>query len=119
MKTTYLVAIELLLVSTLAGCATLPMDQACRTGIEKETKVLNANGHLLKHHRTPEFPQLISAAKANELDGEYLSCLSNLQQAHVRCTASSSGSAGAGISTGGYYSQGTNNIPTGYSTGYN
>ncbi len=81
MKTTHLVASELFLVFLLAGCANLPMDQACRAGIEKESKVWDANGRELWLHRSPNFISLLSEAEINELAGDYQSCLSNLKMA--------------------------------------
>ena len=83
MKTTHIVALELFLVLLLAGCANLPVDQACRAAIEKESKVLAAMGHTLRYHRTPSFPFLLSAAEDREQIGDYQSCLNVLQMAHV------------------------------------
>ena len=83
MKTTRLVALELFLVLLLAGCANLRVDQACRAAIEKETKVLAANGHTMRHHRTSGFPLLLSAAENREQVGDYQSCLNILQMAHI------------------------------------
>ncbi len=83
MKTTRLVALELILVLLLAGCANLRIDQACRAAIEKETKVLAANGHAMRYHRTSSFPVLLSAAENREQVGDYQSCLNILQMAHV------------------------------------
>ena len=83
MKTTRLVALELFLVLLLAGCANLRVDQACRAAIEKETKVLAANGHTLRRHRTSSFPLLLSAAENREQVGDYQSCLNVLQMAHI------------------------------------
>ena len=83
MKTTHIVVMELFLVLLLAGCANLPVDQACRASIEKESKVLAANGHTLRYHRTPNFPFLLNAAEDNEQIGDYQSCLNVLQMAHV------------------------------------
>ena len=83
MKTTRLVALELFLVLLLAGCANLRVDQACRAAIEKETKVLAANGHTMRHHRTSSFPLLLSAAESREEVGDYQSCLNVLQMAHI------------------------------------
>ena len=83
MKTTHIVASKLFLLLWLAGCANLPMDQACRTGIEKESKVLNANGHKMRDHRSPDFFFLLSAAEGNELVGDYQSCLNNLKMARI------------------------------------
>ncbi len=37
-KTTQLAALEILLVLLLAGCVNLPMDGACRAGIEKNPR---------------------------------------------------------------------------------
>jgi len=59
------------------------MDQACRAGIEKESKVLAANGHRMRYHRTANFPFLLSAAEGNEQIGDYESCLTNLKMAHI------------------------------------
>ena len=81
MKTAHLVASELFLVLLLAGCANLPMDQACRAGIETESKVWDANGRELWLHRSPHFIFFLSEAEINELDGHYESCLSNLKMA--------------------------------------
>ena len=81
MKTTHVVASELFLVLLLAGCANLPMDQACRAGLEKEYEVWDANGRSLRHHRSPDFVLLLSEAEINELAGDYESCLSNLKMA--------------------------------------
>ena len=83
MKTTRLMASELFLVLLLAGCANLPMDQACRAGLEEESKVLAANGHRLRYHRTPNFPYLLSAAEGSEQIGDYESCLKILRTAHI------------------------------------
>ena len=81
MKTAHLVASELFLVLLLAGCANLPMDQACRAGIETESKVWDANGRELWLHRSPHFISFLSEAEINELAGDYQSCLSNLKMA--------------------------------------
>ena len=81
MKTTHVVASELFLVLLLAGCANLPPDQACRAGIEKESKVWDDNGNELWLHRSPHFVSLLSEAEINELAGDYESCLSNLKMA--------------------------------------
>ncbi len=83
MKTTHLVASELFLVFLLAGCANLPTDQACRAGIEKEVKVFDANGHVMRYHRSWDFPFLLSAAEVDEWGGDYQSCLNNLKMARV------------------------------------
>lgn len=83
MKTTHLVASGLFLVLSMAGCANLPMDQACRANIEKETKVLAANGHRMRYHRSANFPALLSAAQDSEQIGDYPGCLNILQMAHV------------------------------------
>ncbi|MCH7821899.1 MAG: hypothetical protein IIA07_07780 [Proteobacteria bacterium] len=83
MKTTHVVALELFLVLLLAGCASLPMDQACRAGIDKESKVLAANGHRMRLHRSPDFEFLLSAAEDSELVGDYEDCLTLLQMARV------------------------------------
>ena len=82
MKTTHLVASALFLGLLLTGCAHLPMDQ-CRAGIEKESKVLDVNGHAMQYHRSPDFAFLLSAAEDDELIGDYQGCLNNLQVAHV------------------------------------
>ena len=81
MKTTHLVASELFLVFLLAGCANLPMDQACRAGLESELQVFDANGRAMQYHRSPDFVFLLSEAEINELAGDYQSCLSNLKMA--------------------------------------
>ena len=83
MKTTHLVASELCLVLLMAGCAATPMDQACRVNLEKETKVLAANGHRLKYHRAPNFTLYLSAAEDSELNGNYGTCLRILEIAQV------------------------------------
>ena len=83
MKTTHLVASELLLVLSLAGCANLPVDEACRAGLEKDSKVLSANGHQMQYHRRPDFPLLLSVAERAELTGDYQSCLSILRLARI------------------------------------
>ncbi|MCZ6708798.1 MAG: hypothetical protein O7B25_00375 [Gammaproteobacteria bacterium] len=80
---TYLMASGLFLVMLSAGCATLPMDEACRANIEKETKVLAANGHRLQFHRSANFSALLSAAGDSEQIGDYQGCLNILQMAHV------------------------------------
>ena len=59
------------------------MDQACRASIEKETKVLAANGHRMRYHRTANFSLLLSAAEGNEQIGDYEGCLINLKMAHI------------------------------------
>ncbi len=81
MKTTHLVASELFLVFLLVGCANLPMDQACRAGLESELQVFDANGRAMQYHRSPDFVFLLSEAEINELAGDYQSCLSNLKMA--------------------------------------
>ena len=83
MKTTHSMASGLFLVLSMAGCANLPMDQACRANIEKETKVLAANGHRMQYHRSANFPQLLSAAQDSEQIGDYPGCLNILQMAHI------------------------------------
>ncbi len=83
MKTTHLVTSELFLVLLLAGCANLPMDQACRAGLEKEVKVLDANSHAMQYHRSPDFVFLLSEAESDELVGDYQSCLNNLKIARA------------------------------------
>lgn len=83
MKTTRLVALELFLVLLVAGCVNLRADQACRAAIEKETKVLTANGHTVRYHRTSSFPVLLSAAENREQVGDYQSCLNILRMAHI------------------------------------
>ncbi len=83
MKTTHLVASELLLVLLLAGCANLPADEACRAGLEKDSKVLSASGHQMQYHRRPDFPLLLSVAERAELAGDYQSCLSILRLARI------------------------------------
>ena len=83
MKTANLVASELFLVLLLAGCANLPVDEACRAGLEKDSKVLSSNGHQMQYHRSPDFPLLLSAAERSELAGDYQSCLSILRLARV------------------------------------
>ncbi len=80
-KSTHLVASELFLVLLLAGCANLPMDKACRAGLESEFNVLDANGHAMQYHRSPDFVFLLSEAEDNELVGDYQSCLNNLKMA--------------------------------------
>jgi hypothetical protein len=70
-----------MLVSLLAGCASLPPDQACRAGIEKESEVLAANGYILKNHRRPDYIAFLSDAEINERSGDYESCLDNLDSA--------------------------------------
>ncbi len=82
MKTTHLVASALFLGLLLTGCAHLPMDQ-CRAGIEKESKVLDANGHAMEYHRSADFPNLLSAAEEEELAGDYQGCLNYLMMAQV------------------------------------
>ena len=82
MKTTQLVALELILLLLLAGCANLRVDQACRAGIEKETRVLAANGHTMRYHRGPNFPLLLSVAQDSEQIGDYHNCLGFLRMAH-------------------------------------
>ncbi len=81
MKTTHLVASELFLVVLLAGCANLPVGEACRAGLESELKVFDANGRAMRYHRSPDFVFLLSEAEINELAGDYQSCLSNLKMA--------------------------------------
>ena len=83
MKTTHVVTLELFLVLLLAGCASLPMDQACRAGIDKESKVLAANGHRMRLHRSEDFEFLLSAAEDSESVGDYEDCLTLLQMARV------------------------------------
>ena len=83
MKTTHLLASELFLVLLLTGCANLPMDQACRAGIEKGIRVLESNGHQLQYHRTWDFTVLLSAAEDDEMVGDYQSCLHNLSMARI------------------------------------
>ena len=94
MKTTHLVASELLSVLVLAGCASLPPDQACRAGIEQETEVLNENGFQMQHHRSLDFPFFLSLAEGDELVGDYQSCVDNLKMArnHVHEYSGSGGS---------------------------
>ncbi|MFB3103819.1 MAG: hypothetical protein ACE1ZA_02730, partial [Pseudomonadales bacterium] len=46
-------------------------------------KVLAANGHRMRYHRTANFPFLLSAAEGNEQIGNYESCLKNLEMAHI------------------------------------
>ncbi len=82
MKTTHLVASALFLGLLLTGCAHLPMDQ-CRAGIEKESKVLDVNGHAMQYHRSPDFAFLLSAAEDDELIGDYQGCLNNLIMVRV------------------------------------
>ena len=82
MKTAHVVASELLLGLLLAGCAH-PIDQACRAGIGKESKVLDANGHAMQYHRSADFPYLLSAAEEEELAGDYQGCLNYLMMARV------------------------------------
>ena len=81
MKTTHLMASELFLVLWLAGCANLPMDQACRAGLESEFKVLDAHDNQMRYHRSPDFVFLLYEAEDNELAGDYQSCLNNLKMA--------------------------------------
>lgn len=76
-----LVASVLLLLVLLAGCANLPMDQACRAGIEKESEVLYTDDHRISQSRSTGFSLLLSAAAGNELVGDYQSCLKNLNMA--------------------------------------
>ncbi len=83
MKITHLVASELFFVLLLAGCANIPMDQACRAGIEDNINVLYANGHQLHYHRSLDFAFLLSEAEADELVGNYQSCLHNLSMARI------------------------------------
>jgi hypothetical protein len=83
MKTTHVVASELFLVLLLAGCANLPMDQACRAGLESEFKVLDANGHAMQYHRSANFVVLLFEADDKELAGDYEGCLHNLEMARV------------------------------------
>ena len=80
MKITHVVASELFLVLLLAGCANLPMDQACRAGLESEFKVLDANGRALQH-RSPDFVVLLFEADDKEMAGDYDGCLHNLRMA--------------------------------------
>ena len=81
MKPAHLAASELFLVLLLAGCANLPMDQACRAGIESEVKLLIADDNQVRYHRSPDFVFLLSEAEDNELAGNYRSCLNNLKMA--------------------------------------
>jgi hypothetical protein len=83
MKNTHLVASELLLVLLIAGCANHPVDEACRAGLEKDSKVLSNNGHQMQFHRSPYLPLLLSAAERHELAGDYQSCLSILNMARI------------------------------------
>ncbi len=83
MKSTHLVASELFLVLWLAGCANLPMDQACRAGLESEFKVYDADDNQMRYHRSPDFVFLLSEAESDELVGDYQSCLNNLKMARV------------------------------------
>ncbi len=103
MKTTHLIASELCLFLLLAGCATLPMDQACRVNLEKETKVLAANGHRLQYHRVPSYASYLSAAAASELNGNYGTCLKILEMAQVNRHTyyASSGNHAGGFSRAG------------------
>ena len=84
MTTTHVVAAELFLGLLLAGCAHLPMDEACRAGIESETKVLDADGNAMYYHRPVDFPYFLSAAEDDELAGDYEGCLNNLKMARVQ-----------------------------------
>ncbi len=81
MQTTHLVASELFFVLVLAGCANLPMDQACRAGLESEFKLLDADDDQIRYHRSPDFVSLLYEAEDDELAGDYQSCLSNLKMA--------------------------------------
>ena len=83
MKTTHVVASELFLVFLLAGCANLPMDQDCHTGLENEFKVWDTNGRALRYHRSSDFSFHLSAAADDALVGDYQSCLNNLRLARV------------------------------------
>ena len=82
MNTTHLLASEVVLVSLLAGCASLPPDEACRTGLDNEFKVFDENGYIMRNHRSPYFTVYLFEAEENELDGDYQSCLDNLSMAH-------------------------------------
>ncbi len=83
MKTTHLVASELFLVLFLAGCANLPIDQACRAGLESELKVLETHGNSMRYHRSPDFVYLLGEAESNEVAGDYQGCLSYLKMART------------------------------------
>ena len=83
MKTTHLASSGIFLVLALAGCANLPMDQDCRARLESEFKVLDADGHTMQYHRSPDFEYLLSAAEDDELVGDYQGCLNNLKMVRV------------------------------------
>ena len=80
MKTTLLLVSKLLIVMSLAGCASVPLEQACRAGIEKESEGLYGDDQRMDHH-PPSFSLLLSVAEGNELVGDYRSCLENLKTA--------------------------------------
>ncbi len=80
-KTTQLAALEILLVLLLAGCVNLPMDGACRAGIEKESEVLYAIDQKMRHRRSTGFYLFVSAPESSELVGDWNSCLENLKMA--------------------------------------
>ncbi len=73
-----LVATEVLLVMLLAGCATQPVNEACRAGIEKQSEVLYANVDRIRHDSPTGFSLLLSAAEGSELVGDYHGCVKNL-----------------------------------------
>jgi len=83
MKTTYLAASGLFLVLWLAGCASLPMDQNCRTSLDSEFEVLNDGGRVMRDHRSANFSWYLIAAADDEMIGDYEGCLNNLQMARA------------------------------------
>ena len=81
MKTILVVASGLFLIMLLAACANVPIDVACRAGLDSEFSLLGADDR--PAHRSPNFDSLLFEAQDNELAGDYQSCLNNLKMAHV------------------------------------
>jgi hypothetical protein len=81
MNATHLMASEVILVSLLAGCANVPVDQACRDGLQEEFEVFHANGNRMHYHRSANFAVFLFEAEIDEMAGDYQSCVDHLEMA--------------------------------------
>ena len=81
MKISHLVASEVFLLLLLTGCANLPMDEACRVGIEKEFETLFTDDYRLRLDSPSSSFVSLSAAVGSEQVGDYKGCLKNLNTA--------------------------------------